>query len=417
VSNEGGSASASPEPGNAPVVDRDLLAQALEREAARVFEYCRALIGREDAAMSVTDAALNSARAMLQEPDQLRAWLVDLARRQARASGVSDAESARSTPPADPTTEPSPDLATLLPDSREVLELVYRHGIHREDLGAVLGVPADEASALLAVAELELGRREAPAEAAAGSADLTSAQSMLPDPDRLRAWLFALARQQALAVVSTGTAGQAAPGAELARYAGYNAVTTGPGHEFPPASWWHGSASQPMRRRRLWIAALTAIPLAAAIAVAVYLGGVSHPAGSRADTGSSTSGAGELPRSDRLNAGLVAVPPLTSPSPTVPVSVLLPVSPTPVVQPPASPPPPAPWPTPTSTPKPSTKPSPTPTPKPSTKPSPTPTPKPSTKPSPTPTPKPSTKPSPTTTPKSAATLKSAATPTPTHAPA
>jgi hypothetical protein len=402
VSHEGGSAPVSPEPGMAPVVDRDLLAQALEREAARVFEYCRALIDREDAAMSVTEAALNSARSMLQEPDRLRAWLVDLARRQTSASGLGAGASPRPTPPAEPTTDPGPDQGILLPDSREVFELVYRHGIHREDLGAVLGVPAEEASALLSAAELELGRRESPAEpepaeAAPGPGDLISEQSMLPDPDRLRAWLFALARQEALAVAWRETAGPAAPAAALTKYTGAAAVATHTAPEFPPASWWQAAETQPTPRRRRRLAALTAIPLAAAIGVAVYLGAVSHPAGSRTDTGASRSDSADLPRPVRPNVGLAAAPPLLSPSPTVPVSVLLPVSPMPVAQPPPSP-------VPAPTPTPSSKPSPTPTPKPSTKPSPTPTPKPS--PTPTPTPKSSA------TPKSTATPKATATPTP-----
>jgi hypothetical protein len=380
VSNEGGSAPVSPEPEKPAVVDRDLLAQTLERQAARVFEYCRALLGREDVAVSVTEAALNSARSMLQDPDRLRAWLVDLARRQA--------------PPAEPTADPGPDQGVLLPDSREVVELVYRHGIHREDLGAVLGVPADEASALLAAAELELGRPESlaepdPAELAPEPADLISGQSTLPDPDRLRAWLFALARQEAVAAVSSGTTSQVARGAELARYTGNYPAATGAERELLPATWWQGSGTQPTPRRRGRIAALTAIPLAAAIGVAVYLGGVSHPAGSGTDTGASGS-AGDQRRSVRPNAGLAALAPHASASPTVPISALLPVSSTPFVLPPPSPPP-----------------VPSPTPKPTPKPSPTATPKPS--PTPSPTPKPSTTPKPTTTVKASA--------SPTHTPA
>jgi DNA-directed RNA polymerase specialized sigma24 family protein len=393
VSNEAGSAPVDPEPGKPPVVDRDLVAQALEREAARVFEYCRALTGREDAAMSVTEAALNSARSMLAEPDRLRAWLADLARRQARAGEASDAAAARPGPPAESATDPAWDQAILLPDSREVVELVYRHGIHSEDLGAVLGVPAHEASALLAAAELELGRPEPPAEpdpaeALPEVADPVSARSMLPDPDRLRAWLFALARQEAAAATARGTAGPAAPGTELTRYTGNYPVPTDAAHAFPPASWWQGSAAQPTSRRRLRIAALTAIPLAAAIAVAVYLGGVSRPVGARTDSAAgSSAGPGNLPRSARPNAGLAAVAPRASASPTLPISVLLPVSATPLPQPLPTLPPPPPSPTP--------KPSPTPTPKPS----PTTTPKPS----PTTTPKSSATPKPTTTVKASAT--------------
>jgi DNA-directed RNA polymerase specialized sigma24 family protein len=394
LSNEDGFAPASPEPEKPAVVDHDLLAPTLERESARVFEYCRALIGRaligrEDVAVSATAAALDSARSMLRDPDRLRAWLVDLALRQA--------------PPAEPVADPAPDQGVLRPDGREAFELVYRHGIHREDLGAVLGVPAGEASALLAAAELELGRPEPlaepdpaepdPAEAAPGAAGLISGQSLLPDADRLRAWLFALARQEAVAAVSSGSTGQAAPAAELTRYTGSYPAATDAQQPFPPASWWQDTVTQPTPRRRRRIAALAAIPLAAAAGVAVYLGVVSHPASSGAGTGPGGSARSSAPpRSARPNAGLAAAAPHASASPTIPISALLPVSPVPVLLPPSVPP----------APPPTTKPSPTPTPKPSTKPSPTPTPKPSTKPSPTPTPtvkspSPTAKPSPSPT--------------------
>ena len=368
MSNEDGSAPVTPEPGEPTVVDRDLLAQALEREAARVFEYCRALVGREDVAMSVAEAALNSARSMLEEPDRLRAWLLDLARRQAA--------------PAEPAMGPQPGQGVLQPDSREVLELVYRHGIHREDLGAVLGMPAAEAAALLAAAERELDRLEpltAPdqAEAPPRPVDPISGQSTLPPPDRLRAWLFALARQEALAVDASRTARGAAPGAELVRYIGNYPATTDAGRELLPTSWWQGSVAPPTRRRRVRIAALATLPLVAALGVAVYLSGGSRPVGSSAASraSSAASGSAGLPRLVLPNASLAAAAPHASPSPTVPIWALFPASASPVVPPPPpSPSAPAPSPTPkpsaTATPKPSA----TASPKPSTKASATPTP-------------------------------------------
>ncbi len=372
------------------MVDRDLLAQALEREAGRVFDYCRALVGRDDVAMSVTEAALNSARSMLQEPDRLRAWLLDLARRQARPADVGDAASPRATPFAEPAADPEPDQGILQPDSREVFELVYRHGIHREDLGAVLGVPAEEASALLAAAERELGRPEPPttpdqAVAAPRPADPIPGQSMLPAPDRLRAWLFALARQEALAVVASRAASQPAPGTALVRYT-HDFAATDPERKFPPASWWQDSVAQPTPRRRLRIAALTAIPLAAAIGLAVYLGGVSQPVGSSAaaSAGSPAPGGAGIPPLVLPNASLAAAAPRPSPSPTVPIWALFPASPSPVVPPPP-PPPPAPSPTPSPT----VKPSPTPTPKPSASATPKPSASATPKPSASATPKPS----------------------------
>jgi hypothetical protein len=391
VSNEDGSAPVTPEPGKPPVVDRDLLAQALEREAARVFEYCRALVGREDVAMSVTEAALNSARSMLQDPDRLRAWLVDLARRQAA--------------PAEPATDPQPGQGVLQPDSREVVELVYRHGIQREDLGAVLGVPVEQAAALLAAAERELGRLEplaAPdqAQPAPGPADPNSGQATLPPPDRLRAWLFALARQEALAVGSTPAARGAAPGTELVKYIGNYPATTDAERGVLPASWWQESVPQPpSTRRRVRVAALAAVPLAAAIGLAVYLGGASGPVRSSADTraGGAAPGSAGLPALVLPNASLAAAAPHPSPSPTVPIWALFPASPSPVVPPP-------PRPSPTPSPKPSATASP--------KPSATASPKPSATASPKPSATASPKPSATASPKPSAT-KASATPSPT----
>jgi DNA-directed RNA polymerase specialized sigma24 family protein len=417
VPNEDGSTPVSPEPENPAVVDHDLLAQTLEREAARVFEYCRALVGREDVAASVTEAALNSARSMLRDPDRLRAWLADLARRQGLASDSSDAASQRSAPPAELsglviadsaaiTNDPGAAASILLPASHEVFELVYRHGVRREDVGAVLGVSAEQASALLALAERELGRLEPPAapdpaESAPGPVDPVTGQPMLPAPDRLRAWLFALARQEALAVDSARTARRAVPGTELARYT-RGSVATSTGHELLPASWWNGTVAQPTTGRRVRIAALAAVPLAAAIVFAVYLGVGSRQVGSAAvGAGSAATGAAGIPALVLPNASLAAAAPHASPSPTVPIWALFPASPSPVVQPPPPSPPTSPSPSPKPTPKPSAsatpKPSASATPKPSAsatpKPSASATPKPSAsatpKPSASATPKPS----------------------------
>jgi hypothetical protein len=230
MSERAGPASVHPDPEHPGQVDLGDFAAAFDRQAARVVDYCYALVGDEDVAVAAAQAALDSAWSRLRDPDRLRAFLFALARREALATDSGAAHWSRAR--ADP--------------GREVLELVYRYGIHPEDLGAVLGLPADEAAAVLAAAELELGRPAPMAEpgaagqppehldlagfaeafqlqagsildycrtlvgetvaASATEAALLSAETMLGEPIRLRAWLFALARQQVLAFEAAGPA-------------------------------------------------------------------------------------------------------------------------------------------------------------------------------------------------------------------
>jgi hypothetical protein len=251
----------------------------------------------------------------------------------------------------------------------------------------VLGVPVEEAAALLAAAEAEFGRPEPlvepdPAEEAPGRIDVPpSQQRLLQDQDQLRAWLFALARQQALTAGSGSTAGQAARAAELPGLAVADFVPPNP-QPTPARRWRRSMGRVRLAGRRRRIAAVTAMSLAAAAGVAVYLGGMSNPVGSRAaGTDGAAVGPVGLLRPAQPNASPAVPAPHASPSPAIPISVMFPAVPPPVVDPP----PPSPRPTsPSPSPKPSPKPSPTPSPKPSPTPSP--------KPSPTPTPKSSPKP-------------------------
>src|SRR5215475_9503425 len=106
-------------------------ATALDTELADLVAYCRDVTGREEDAVSTAQAVLDSARAQLTDPDQLRAWLFALARFEL--------------------------LAGSEPQAREVLDLVHRHGIQPDDLPVVLGIPPIEADQLLAAAEAEYG--------------------------------------------------------------------------------------------------------------------------------------------------------------------------------------------------------------------------------------------------------------------
>jgi hypothetical protein len=196
-------------------------ALALDTEFADLVAYCGAVSGRESDAASTAHAVLDSVQPLLTDPDQLRAWLFALARRELLAGGE--------------------------PPAREVFDLVHRHGILPEDLPVVLGIPPIEADELLANAEADYGdepgwdnrsswedrtdlierQQDLPVGASPGQlldaqldylvgycrsltgreddaldaahAVLDSSRSLLTDPDRRRAWLFALARQEMLA--------------------------------------------------------------------------------------------------------------------------------------------------------------------------------------------------------------------------
>ena len=107
--------------------------EVFEAQHAHLLAYCHALTGREDAAVTVADAVMGSVHSLLHDPEQLRAWLFALARREM--------------------------LADALPNAQEVLDLVHGHGIRAEDLPVVLGIPAVEADRLLAAAEDDYASR------------------------------------------------------------------------------------------------------------------------------------------------------------------------------------------------------------------------------------------------------------------
>ena len=154
----------------------------LDEHEKHVFDYCSRLVGDEAAAASATETAMVAAQSLLADPDRLRAWLFALARQDIAAK-----------------IQPSDQN-----QDAEILDLVYRHGIRPGDLPAVLGVPPEHASAMLASAQaLADAEAEAGAEAevdpstdtdAAGEADASAvayapaeidgrAEDMLASPD------------------------------------------------------------------------------------------------------------------------------------------------------------------------------------------------------------------------------------------
>jgi len=222
---------ASRDPGMPERLDLDGFAGMFEDHAAHVFDYCRSLAGRDDVAADATEFALISAQAAAPDPGRARAWLFALARRQVLAL--------------DPAFWPPPD------SDQEILDLVYRHGIHTDELPGVLGVPADAALDRLASAE------DAAAAGWGPSVELLADLPLAAVPDSV--WRHSV-------------------GAALAADAQHARHRSGRAGSLRRSIAWPEPG-----RRRVRVATMAAIPAAAIIAAVVYLAGPSGPVGSRRD--------------------------------------------------------------------------------------------------------------------------------------
>lgn len=146
--------------------ERDRFSTAFEAHAAHLHDYCQSLLANREEVADAAQTTLVIAYSLLdrlQDAGLMRAWLLTLARRVCLSE---DPIRRRAGYPAE--SEPATEnlsggqslsmgwrsaAATLsaLPDAeREVLDLVYRHYLSSADVAAVLGVPPDGASALLA---------------------------------------------------------------------------------------------------------------------------------------------------------------------------------------------------------------------------------------------------------------------------
>jgi RNA polymerase sigma factor (sigma-70 family) len=138
------------------------LAAAYDEYAGSLYGYCRWMLGAaDDAADAVENTFVVAAARLggLRDPRKLRPWLYAVARNEChRRLGSSDAG---------PGEEPEEDtglqgaelrrlaraaLDGLNPDEREAIELDLRHDLHGADLAAVLGVPRNQAHALVSQA-------------------------------------------------------------------------------------------------------------------------------------------------------------------------------------------------------------------------------------------------------------------------
>ncbi|MGB6456481.1 MAG: hypothetical protein WBH47_18575 [Streptosporangiaceae bacterium] len=315
----------------------------VDAQLAHLFDYCRALLGSEDNAVRTARSVMVSAHALLQEPD-LRAWLFALARSYAVASLQLGGDEPRyEAPPAAAAAGQQPRqgvmsaFAALPSRDREILDLVYRHGIRPADLGVVLAIPAEEAYRRLAKAEREFIGLAAGPGASAGAdlehiADLPLAA--LPAPK------------------SSG---------RLRRHR--------PARDIEGAPRWRALA-----RRRMQLVATAVVLVAAIVWGVVYLAAPGHPGGSHGATalpGNAASSVGQ-PASTPNPAPAPRVKP--SAPPAIPIALLLPVPgrsanrgvtlppPSAGSSPPTSSPPQSPSPSPVSSPSPSAAPTPSPDP-------------------------------------------------------
>jgi RNA polymerase sigma factor (sigma-70 family) len=131
------------------------LAEAYDKYAARVFSFCRSLLGDPAAAAdAVHDTFLITAEAVaaLEDPRRLRPWLYAVARNQCHrrlGAGVRPVTAAGTDPRGRVSDDDQSQLLDLVstaigglpPADGEIIELNLRHRLHGADLADTLGVP------------------------------------------------------------------------------------------------------------------------------------------------------------------------------------------------------------------------------------------------------------------------------------
>ena len=143
-------------------VELDTPPELFGSDLTHLFDYCRALVGQDAEAARTALSVLDSPHEALSDRDGLRAWLFGLARSLSLALHTPGRDGPAYLPAA---LIAAPGQQTdngvvrafraLTARDREILDLVYRHGIRPADLPAVLLVPAEEVYRCLAVAEEE----------------------------------------------------------------------------------------------------------------------------------------------------------------------------------------------------------------------------------------------------------------------
>ncbi|WP_176401998.1 RNA polymerase sigma factor [Actinomadura sp. BRA 177] len=155
--------------------DPSALIQVMDRYAARLFDYCHALLRDQEQAAGALHDALIAAYAhvpVLREPDRFRGWLYALVRNECtRRLRDPDRPAARHEAPEvedgfldeaelarrqETRRLVHSALSALRGRERESLDLMLRHGLDTFEVGGVLGLGAQEASDLAGAAQARL---------------------------------------------------------------------------------------------------------------------------------------------------------------------------------------------------------------------------------------------------------------------
>jgi len=142
--------------------DRLAAGQIYDIYGTRLYAYCHELLGDHklagDALRDAFIVAVNRIRE-LRSPDELGAWLYALSRAECERVGVSEEipQDAGDAARGDRLARLALDCYAMLPpETREVLDLAFRHRLVDADLARVLGLPEEEASEKVGAAQTDL---------------------------------------------------------------------------------------------------------------------------------------------------------------------------------------------------------------------------------------------------------------------
>ncbi|GAA4232525.1 hypothetical protein GCM10022254_32630 [Actinomadura meridiana] len=180
--------------------DPSALIQVMDRYAARMYDYCHALLRDQEQAAGALHDALIAAYAhvsLLREPDRFRSWLYALVRNECtrrlrsprrpterhEAPEVEDGflDEAELAQRRETRQFVHGALAGLRGRERESLDLMMRHGLDVVEIGGVLGMNAEAATDLTSEARVRLDDALAAASIARNGRDCPSVSALADD--------------------------------------------------------------------------------------------------------------------------------------------------------------------------------------------------------------------------------------------